>query len=711
LKPFLFSLAMASLTLSANPSAQAQPAPSAIPALEADDPFLWLEEVEGDRALAWARTENARTLPVLQGDRRYAGLYADALRIVTAKDRIPLVAFSGLGETSLRNFWQDDVHVRGLWRRTSLDSYRQDAPQWETLLDLDALTLAEKANWVWKGADCLAPDDRYCLLSLSDGGKDAVTLREFDLVEKRFVDGGFVSPEAKQNVEWLDRDTLLIATDWGPGALTRSSYPRVLKLWKRGTPLAEAKEIFAGSEDDITVYPIVLRNADGVVQQVMIGRATTFYDTEFYLYQDGRTRRLPLPSKASIKAPVKDRLVFTLEEDWKDRELKQGDLIAFDLKTLQSNPSTAKAELILRPGPREAIEDVGATRNALVVALYENVKGAAYVYRPSAKGWTRTRLALPANASVALGSSAQASDRILATVNGYLTPTSFWLADAATGEAELLKSAPARFDASRHLVEQFEAVSKDGTKVPYFVVRPKDLAHDGQAPTLLYGYGGFQVSMLPSYSGTVGKLWLENGGVYVVANIRGGGEFGPGWHEQGLKENRQRVYDDFFAVSEDLIARKITSPRRLGIMGGSNGGLLMGVALTQRPELYNAVVVQVPLFDMQRYTVMGGAGASWAGEYGEPTDPAQWAYISGYSPYQNLKAGQPYPEVFIETSTKDDRVHPGHARKAAARLQALGYPVLYYENIDGGHAASANLTETARRIALEYSYLSRRLMD
>ncbi len=708
MKTLLSSILVTALTLSAMPAANAQ---SSGAIAETSDPFLWLEEVEGDRALAWARAENARTLPVLQGDPRYQGLYADALKIVTARDRVPLVAFSGGADSRLRNFWQDDSHVRGLWRRTSLESYRSASPDWETVLDLDALAREDGANWVWKGADCLSPDDRYCLLSLSDGGKDAVTLREFDTVEKRFVEGGFVSPEAKQNVDWLDRDTLLIATDWGPGSLTRSSYPRILKQWKRGTPLSQARELFAGEEGDISVYPLVLRDADGKVRQVMFGRATTFYDTEYYLFRDGRTQRLPLPTKASLKGLVQDRLVFTLEEDWTERSLKQGDLIAFDLKALQRDSKTAQAEVILRPGPREAIEDIGITRNSLVVALYENVKGAAYAYRPSTKGWTRTRLDLPANASISLGSGAQGSDRILATVAGYLTPTSFWLADGTDGKAELLKSAPSRFDAANHLVEQFEAVSRDGTKVPYFVVRPKTLAHDGQAPTLLYGYGGFQVSMLPSYSGTMGKLWLERGGVYVVANIRGGGEFGPGWHEQGLKENRQRVYDDFFAVSEDLISRKITSPRRLGIMGGSNGGLLMGVALTQRPELYNAVVVQVPLFDMQRYTVMGGAGASWAGEYGEPTDPAQWAYISRYSPYQNLKAGQPYPEVFIETSTKDDRVHPGHARKAAARLQALGYPVLYYENIDGGHAASANLNETARRVALEYSYLSRRLMD
>jgi len=700
---------VAALTLSAS-SAFAQQAPGGPSASQAD-PYLWLEDVEGEKALGWARAENARSLPVLQGDPRYQGLFDEALKIVTAQDRIPSVGFAGVNDTELRNFWQDRTHVRGLWRRTTLDSYRTATPAWETILDVDALAKAENANWVFKGASCLPPEDRYCLVDLSDGGKDAVTVREFDAVEKRFVEGGFNLPEGKQNIAWLDKDTLLVARDWGPGTMTKSSYPFVLKIVRRGQPLEAAQEIFRGAEDDITVSGYTLRDPDGKLRAVFISRATSFFEAETYVLKDGKAVRLPFPLKASIQDLVQGQLAFTLEEDWPAQNLRQGDLAAFDLDALVADPAKARATLILRPTSRESIEQVTATRNTLIVGMTHNVTGAVYAYRPGKDGWTRTKLDLPANSTIGVGSAATRDDRVMATVAGFLQPNTLWLADGAGARPEQLKAAPAKFDSAGMVVEQFEATSKDGTKVPYFVVRRKDIKLDGSNPTLLYAYGGFQASMKPGYSATIGKLWLERGGVYVLANIRGGGEFGPAWHQAGLKENRQRVFDDFFAVSEDLIGRKITSPRRLGIMGGSNGGLLMGVALTQRPELYNAVVIQVPLFDMQRYTVMGGAGASWAGEYGDGTKPEEWAYIGKYSPYQNLKPGQKYPEVYIETSTKDDRVHPGHARKAAAKLQSLGYQVLYYENIDGGHAASANLNETAMRLALEYSYLSRRLMD
>lgn len=673
-----------------------------------EDPLAWLDEIEGDRALAWARAENARSLPVLQSDRRYAGLHKSALDIVTAKDRIPGVGFSGDG--TLGNFWQDTDHVRGLWRRTTLDSYRTSEPVWETVLDFDALAKSEGKNWVYKGATCLAPADRYCLVQLSDGGKDAVTLREFDTVTKTFVDGGFVAPDGKQNVSWLDKDTVLIARDWGPGTMTKSSYPFVLKIWRRGTPLSAATEIYRGTVDDVSVSPMVLRDADGVVQAVMAARSPSFFETEYFLLTDQGPIRMPFPTRSSLQGLLNGKLVFSVDEDWAAQDLKQGDLAAIDLEALTADPAKARATLILRPTAVQSIEGVNISRNRLIVGLIENVTGKAQVFTPGAEGWTSTPLDLPSNVTIGVGSASETDDRVFFTVTGYLTPSTLWLADAATGKLEKLKSAPPKFDASTHVVEQLWATSKDGTKVPYFVVRPKDLKYDGSAPTLLYAYGGFQQSMKPGYSATVGKLWLENGGVYVVANIRGGGEFGPAWHEAGLKANRQRVYDDFFAVSEDLIARKITSPRRLGIMGGSNGGLLMGVALTQRPELYNAVVIQVPLFDMLGYTKLG-AGASWVGEYGDPAIPEERAWIAAYDPYSNLKAGKPYPQVFIETSTKDDRVHPAHARRAGERLGALGYGYLYYENIDGGHSAAANLGETATRLALEFTYLMQRLMD
>ncbi|HWW27362.1 MAG TPA: prolyl oligopeptidase family protein [Caulobacter sp.] len=711
----LFVTLLASTSLMTTIAQAADPAPPAnaeartpLAELGKDDPYKWMEEIEGERPLAWAKAENARSLAILQGDSRYAGLEAQALAILNAKDRVPGVSFAGDG--SLRNFWQDADHVRGLWRRTTLDSYRTADPQWETILDIDALSKAENANWVFKGASCLPPDETRCLLTLSDGGKDAVTIREFDTTTRTFVEGGFVLPEGKQNVGWLDKDTLLVAREWEPGQVTKSSYPYVVKAWKRGTPLAAARELFRGTPDDVSASAYTLTDADGKVVAVLANRGVSFFESESYLLTDAGPVRLPLPLKHSIQAYVAGQMVMSLEQDWPERGFKTGDLINFDLAAFKADPAKAAATLVLRPTAKQSVESVTTTRNKLVVGLLDNVTGAALVYSHGPKGWTGEKLALPANSTIGLGSTSQKDDRLFVSVTGYLTPSTYWLADAASLKLEQVKASPARFDASTHVVEQFEAVSRDGTKIPYFVVRPKGVKYDGSASTLLYAYGGFQVSMTPAYSGVMGKLWLERGGTYVVANIRGGGEFGPAWHDAALKANRQKAYDDFFAVSQDLIDRKITSPRRLGIMGGSNGGLLMGVALTQRPELYNAIVVQVPLFDMIRYSQIG-AGASWVGEYGDPAIPSERAVIEKYDPYSNLKAGRQYPEVFIETSTKDDRVHPAHARKAAARLEELGYPVLYYENIDGGHAASANLAETARRQALEYVYLSKKLMD
>ena len=701
-------LLAAAVALAMTTSAVAQTAsPAGAAGAEVADNWTWLEEAESQRALAWVEAENQRSLAVLQNDPRYQGLYDDALRIVTASDRI---AIPGFWRGALDNFWQDATHVRGVWRKTTLESYRTAEPRWETVIDFDALASAENANWVFEGSDCLEPDERRCLVALSNGGKDAVTVREFDAQARAFVDAGFVLPEGKQNYGWLDQDTLLVAREWGPGTMTESGYPFVLKSWKRGTPLSEAREVFRGQADDVWVTPFVLRDHDGQVRAVMAQRGVSFFDTELWLLEGPEPVKLPFPAKASVKGLLKGQLVFSIEQDWPERGFKTGDVLAYDLAELKRDPAAVRPTLVLRPGARESVEAVTMTRNHMVVALFENVKGAAYVYDFDGSRWSRRQLDLPRNASVTLGSTDEKSDRLFLTVASYLEPTTLFLADAATGRVEKLKASPARFDASNLTVDQFEAVSTDGTRVPYFVIRRKDIRYDGSNPTVLYAYGGFQASMTPYYSGTVGKLWLERGGVYVVANIRGGGEFGPAWWSAGLKENRQKVFDDFLGVAQDLIARKITSPRRLGIMGGSNGGLLVGVAMTQRPELFNAVVVQVPLFDMLRYTRIG-AGASWVGEYGDPAKPEERAYIARYSPYQALRPGQRYPEPFFVTSTKDDRVHPSHARKAAARMSELGYAQLYYENTDGGHAAAANLNETAKRIALEWTYLSRKLMD
>jgi prolyl oligopeptidase len=679
---------------------------------DATDPYLWLEEVEGERAMAWVNAHNERSLGVLRGDPRFETLHQQALEIVQSRDRIPSPGFNHDG--TIDNFWQDAEHVRGVWRTTTLDSYRSAEPRWETVLDIDALSTAEGKNWVYKGATCLPPEETRCLLSLSDGGKDAVTVREFDRATKTFVEDGFVLPESKGGAAWVDADTLLVSRDFGPGSMTTSGYPMIVKALKRGQTLDQATTVFTGQPTDVSVSAYTLRDADGVIQATLINRGVNFYEGETHrLNADGTTTKLELPAKSNINALVKGQLVVTTDQDWtapSGQEFKTGDVIAWDLDRWLADPAT-RAQLVIRPGEREAVEGISNTRNTLVVALYENVRGSVYVYEPNPAGeWGRTRLDLPQNVTVGVGSASERDDRVFVSVAGYLNPSSLYLADAAGGSADVVKALPAKFDATGMVVEQFEATSADGVKIPYFVVHKGDMPMDGSNPTLLYGYGGFQSSLLPGYSATVGKLWLERGGVYVIANTRGGGEFGPRWHQAALQQNRQRAHDDFQAVAQDLIARNITSQPRLGVMGGSQGGLFMGAMLTQRPDLINAAVIQVPLFDMLRFHKLL-AGASWMAEYGNPDVPEERAWIEAYSPYQNLRAGQPYPEVFIHTSTKDDRVHPGHARKAAARLEELGYPVLFYENTDGGHAAGANLRETARRIALEYTYLSRRLMD
>ena len=719
LAALLASTALTSAAMAQN-AAPTAPAPSSAEASsggfatsDATDPYLWLEEVEGDRAMAWVNQHNEHSLGVLRGDPRFETLHQQALEIVQARDRIPGVGFNHDG--TLDNFWQDAEHVRGVWRTTTLDSYRTAEPQWETVLDFDALAEAEGKNWVYKGATCLPPQETRCLVMLSDGGKDAVTVREFDRSTKTFVEGGFFLPESKGGASWVDEDTLLISRDFGPGTLTDSGYPMIVKVLKRGQTIDQAQTVFTGQPSDVSVSGYTLRDADGNIRATLINRGINFYEGETHrLNADGTTTKLELPAKSNINALVQGQLVVTTDQDWtapSGQEFRTGDVIAWDLDRWLADPATP-AQLVIRPGEREAIEGMNATRNKLVVALYENVRGGVYVYEPNPAGeWSRTRLDLPQNVTVGVGSASERDDKVFVSVAGYLNPSSLYLVDAATAAApEMVKSLPAKFDATGMVVDQFEATSKDGTKIPYFVVHKGDMPMDGSNPTLLYGYGGFQNSLLPGYSATVGKLWLERGGVYVIANTRGGGEFGPRWHQAALQENRQRAHEDFQAVAEDLIARGITSQPHLGIMGGSQGGLFMGAMLTQRPDLINGAVIQVPLFDMFRFNKLL-AGASWQGEYGNPDIPEERAWIAEYSPYQRLAAGQPYPEVFIHTSTKDDRVHPGHARKAAARLEELGYPVLFYENTDGGHAAGANLRETARRIALEYTYLTRRLMD
>jgi prolyl oligopeptidase len=690
-------------------ASSAQAAPAAVQA--GGDPYIWLEDVSAPRSLAWVEGENKRSLAVLERDPRYATLHVEALALAQAKDRIPSPDFLN---GDVYNFWQDADHVRGLWRRTTSEDYANATPDWSTVLDLDQLAKDEHANWVYKGHACALPQERLCLIALSDGGEDATTLREFDLETDRFVDGGFNLGHSKQGADWLDPDTILVSRDWGPGSLTASGYPFVVKVLHRGQTLSQAQMVFHGDPTDVRVDPQVLVDSQGR-RAALILRGVSFFETETYLLGDHGADLLALPKKSSVEDLVAGRLIVNLKQDWTPtpggKTFAQGSLVAIDLAAARADPDKLFPTLVWAPGPREALEEVSAVKDRLILTTLDNVRGRAYVLTPTPEGsWTQSRIDLPDNSAIGLVSTSRQDDRSFLSVSSFLKPTSLWLDDAWRGSVTEVKTLPPKFDASNLVTEQLEATSKDGTKVPYFVVHRKDIKYDGSNPTLLYAYGGFEISMTPNYSANIGKLWLERGGVYVLANIRGGGEFGPAWHEAGLNVHRQRIYDDFAAVAEDLIARKITSPRRLGIRGGSNGGLLMGVEFEQHPDLWNAVIIDVPLLDMLRFEQIA-AGASWVGEYGSVSNPAQRIFLASISPYNNLKPGVAYPEPFIFTTTKDDRVGPVHARKFAAKMEAMGLPFLYYENTEGGHSAGANLQEAAREQALEMTYLTRKLMD
>lgn len=684
--------------------------------VKAADDHLALEEVDGAAARAFVAASNEKALAALTGDRRYEPFRQQAEAILTATDRIPGVSFLGEG---LGNFWQDAANPKGVWRRTTLASYRTTQPQWETLLDIDALAKAEGKDWVFKGANCLAPDETRCLINLSDGGKDAVTVREFDLTTKRFVDGGFVIPEGKHRISWLDRDTLLIATDFGPGSLTESGYPFIVKSLTRGHPLAHATEVYRGEQGDggYGVSPMVFRDKAGAVEAVLFSRPLDTFRSEIWaLGSDGKPYRLNLPERVGVQGVLGGKLIFSPEQAWSfdGQDYAAGSLVAMPMGVLgdvrQSIRIDAKTATIFAPGARQSLQDVRVFEDSIVAVIADNVVGTLKRFTPGVGGWTATDIPVPANSAVGLGDSSKAKGRVFVSTQGFLTPPTLSLAEVATGALSELKSAPAKFDASTHVVEQFEAVSTDGTKIPYFVTRPKNLAMDGTGPTILFGYGGFQASFPPAYKPEMGKLWLENGGVFVQANIRGGGEFGPGWHQAALRENRQRAFDDFAAVARDLEQRRITSPRHLGIYGRSNGGVLTSVSITQHPELFNAAVIESPLIDMLRYQELP-AGASWMGEYGDPRIPGDAEFIARYSAYQQLRPEVKYPRVYITTNTRDDRVHPGHARKFAARLGDQGHDHLYFEDTAGGHSNDADPVANARRWARHYVYLSQQLMD
>ncbi len=668
------------------------------------DPYLWLEDVQGERALGWVREHNRATEARLQALPTYRTLHERIRGVLDSPQRIPYVVQHG---DHVYNLWNDAAHVRGLWRRTTLADYQREQPAWEPVLDLDQLARDEHERWVWHGADCLPPQGERCLLSFSRGGGDAHVVREFDLKTRRFVEGGFVLPEAKSYTSWLDKDTIAVATHFGPGSLTQSGYPRVVKAWRRGTPLSEARILFEGDDADVSVD--AWSDFTPGHERQFIERRTGFFTSQMFLRRGERWERLNKPDDARV-IPFGDQLLIELRSDWTvgGTTYPAGALLAADdAALLVAEPSL---RLVYRPTDTSALQQVVPVHDAVLLVEMDDVRHRLLEVRRDAAGqWQRRIVPTPAMGTVSVSAlDPERSNRYLLTTADFLTPTTLSLGEAGRDRAEPLKALPAWFDAKGYTVEQRHATSRDGTRVPYFVVRGRGAAAGSTRPTLLYGYGGFEISMKPSYSGTIGRAWLDQGGVYVLANIRGGGEFGPRWHQAAQKEHRQRSYDDFIAVAEDLVARGITAPKQLGIMGGSLGGMLVSVAMLQRPELFGAVVSQVPLTDMKRYHRML-AGASWIAEYGNPDVPEEWAYIAPYSPYHNVRPDRRYPPVLYTSSTRDDRVHPGHARKMVALLQEQGHEVLYWENTEGGHGGAADNAQQAQLLAQVYAFLLSRL--
>lgn len=681
------------------------------------DPYLWLEDVQGERALAWVRERNAESEGLLQAQPGFAPLRTRLREVLDSREQIPYVVRRG---EQLYNFWRDAEHPRGLWRRTTLAEYRKPQPAWETVIDVDALGKAEGENWVWARSTCLGPDYRRCLVSLSRGGADASVVREFDTVSKRFVEGGFTLPEAKSSVDWIDADHVYVGTDFGPGSLTDSGYPRVIKKWRRGTPLAQATTVFEGEKKDVAAA-VEVDLTPGYERTVFV-RALDFYTTRSFLLQGSGPVPIDKPADAKL-AFWRERVLLELRSDWAvgGATWPRGSLLVADAAAYLKGER--KFTALFTPTSTRSLASYGATRGKLVLDVLDNVASRIEEWTPGpdagAGGWSRREVKAPYPGSLGvtplhdpLLKDDPLAEAYLLNAADFLSPDTLQLGHTGSDEREVLKSRPTFFDATGMRVEQRFAKSKDGTRVPYFIVWPKGAksgaAADASNPTLLYGYGGFEVSMAPWYSGAIGRAWTGQGGVFVLANIRGGGEFGPGWHQAAVKANKQRSYDDFAAVAEDLIATKVTSPRHLGIQGGSNGGLLVGAVMVQRPELFNAVVCQVPLLDMQRYHKLL-AGASWMAEYGDPDRADEWDWIRRYSPYQNVRAGVKMPKVLFTTSTRDDRVHPGHARKMAARMREQGHPLLYWENIEGGHGGAADNGQRAQMMALEYTFLWQQL--
>ena len=681
-------------------------------ALAEVDPYLWLEEVDGDKALAWVEERNAATLKKMKSDEAFQGLYDQALAALDSESRIPEVDVEG---RYLYNFWKDEHHPRGIYRRTSLEEFRKASPKWQIVLDIDTLSEKEDKAWVFKGMNCLDGSERHCLVFISVGGGDTVEMRELDSEKLKFVEGGFRLPASKMQVSWMDEDTVFVGTDFGEGSLTDSGYPRISKAWKRGTALAEAKTLLEGDRKSVSVGAFRLRSDEGDID--IVQESKSFWTRERYQLVDGKLHRLELPESAVIEDIYRGRLLISLKKDWQigNRTHVAGSVLIADPAALQGGEG--KIESLIEPSGRAVIEGVSATSKAILVTMLEDVTGQLYRYEQHEDNgrWKKSRVGPPDHGSISISSIDDDNDAYFVEYEGFTTPPTLFRVAGPDSRVERLKSQEATFDGERFDIRQHFATSVDGTRIPYFLVLAKGTEMNGKNPTHIFSYGGFRNSLVPSYSGSYehlsgayGKLWLERGGVFVLANIRGGGEFGPTWHQAALLRNRHKAFEDFEAVAEDLILRKITSPEHLGIEGRSNGGLLVGAAFTRRPELFGAVVCGSPLLDMKRYHRLL-AGASWMAEYGDPDDPEMWSYLRTYSPYQNLKEDMDYPAVFFYLSTRDDRAHPGHARKMAAKMIDLGYEVDYYENMEGGHHGSTTNEQLALRLALAYTHLWREL--
>lgn len=694
------------------PTTEAAP-PEPAEALQStsEDPHLWLEDVLGERSLEWVRTENERSLKLLEADPRFQELQARALAIYNATDKI---VYANRYGDEMHDLWRDEKNVRGVWRKTSVEAYAAGAPIWETVLDIDALAESEGHNWVYKGRSCLMSADR-CMVQLSDGGTDSVVLREFNVEKKQFVEGGFESPNSKQWVSWLDENTLMIATGFGDDTYNTSGYPRQIRLWDRGTPLEAARILFEGPATDAVEAPLVSHRADGT--HAMVVQIPRFFTETLHLVnEDESLSTLALPEDVSFQGFMGTRVIVLLRSEWTPgtQPVPGGSVISVDLADLVAGKPQASLELIYSPDAVSSVEGVTVTKDRIYISILSNVTGKLLVSSPVDGGWTTGTVDLPPNGSLSVRAADDSANDVFVSFQSYLQPETLYRV-MDDGEIRVVQALPERFDASGFVTEQKFATSTDGTRIPYFMIRAKDLEFDGERPTLLYAYGGFEASSTPGYTYPIGNSpnmtsWLEAGGTLVVANIRGGGEFGPKWHQAALKENRQVAFDDMIAVAEDLISTGLTSPRRLGAMGRSNGGLLMGAMFTQRPDLFNAIVCGVPLLDMMRYHKLL-AGASWMAEYGNPDIPEEAAYISEYSPYQKMGEKDAYPEVLFYSSTRDDRVHPGHGRKMAAKMRELGHTFLYYENIEGGHAGSSDLKQRAFMDSVQLTYLMQKLMD